>query len=84
MGAHDCLGGSCVRTRCGADANSPSDRAAPSNSGSTAPKSAAGSTMAWIATRRRPEGMVLQERTRQEAIRDRRLPTQPGPATSRP
>ena len=34
-----------------------------------------------------PEGLkewVLQERTRQEAIRDRRLPTRPGPATSRP
>jgi hypothetical protein len=34
-----------------------------------------------------PEGLkewLLQERTRQEAIRDRRLPTQPGPATSRP
>jgi len=33
-----------------------------------------------------PEGLkewVLQERTRQEAIRDRRLPTQSGPATSR-
>jgi hypothetical protein len=34
-----------------------------------------------------PEGLkewVLQERTRQEAIRDRRLPTQPKPTTSRP
>jgi hypothetical protein len=34
-----------------------------------------------------PEGLkewVLQERTRQEAMRDRRLPTQSGPAPSRP
>jgi len=34
-----------------------------------------------------PEGLkewVLQERTRQEAVRDRRLPTQPGPTPSRP
>jgi hypothetical protein len=34
-----------------------------------------------------PEGLkewVLQERTRQEAIRDRRRPTQSGPAPSQP
>jgi hypothetical protein len=34
-----------------------------------------------------PEGLkewVLQERSRQEAIRDRRRPTEPGPAPSRP
>jgi len=34
-----------------------------------------------------PEGLkewVLQERTRQEAIRDRRLPTEPEPAQSQP
>ena len=34
-----------------------------------------------------PEGLkewLLQERSRQEAIRDRRLPTQPAPATSPP
>ena len=34
-----------------------------------------------------PEGLkewVLQERTRQEAVRDRRRPTQPGPTPSRP
>jgi hypothetical protein len=34
-----------------------------------------------------PEGLkewVLQERTRREAIRDRRLPTEPGPAPLRP
>ncbi|HKB73342.1 MAG TPA: hypothetical protein VKC82_03630 [Burkholderiales bacterium] len=34
-----------------------------------------------------PEGLkewVLQERTRQEAVRDRRLPTQPGPAQAKP
>ena len=34
-----------------------------------------------------PEGLkewVLQERTRQEAIRDRRRPTQPEPTPSRP
>jgi aminoglycoside phosphotransferase (APT) family kinase protein len=35
----------------------------------------------------KPEGLkewVLQERTRQEAVRDRRLPTQPEPTPSRP
>jgi len=45
------LGGSCVRTRCGAAQKLSSDRAAASNSGRPRQRALQAQPMAWIATR---------------------------------